>query len=124
VSAARLEAFSDGVFAVAITLLALDLRVDGPGHVGVLPRRGTSAHFLLSAMRAPRTHEGRRRQFGERLHTNNDCAAQPMPLLARRTQLPPLPRPRWLRRACIANPRKTCRSALAPGLRPAASHAA
>jgi uncharacterized membrane protein len=32
VSASRLEAFSDGVFAVAITLLALDLRVDGPGN--------------------------------------------------------------------------------------------
>ena len=28
----RLEAFSDGVFAVAITLLALDLTVEGPGH--------------------------------------------------------------------------------------------
>jgi uncharacterized membrane protein len=28
----RLEAFSDGVIAVAITLLALDLAVEGPGH--------------------------------------------------------------------------------------------
>jgi uncharacterized membrane protein len=31
----RLEAFSDGVFAVAITLLALDLNVPGPGHGGL-----------------------------------------------------------------------------------------
>jgi hypothetical protein len=32
----RLEAFSDGVIAVAITLLALDLAVPGPGHGNLL----------------------------------------------------------------------------------------
>jgi len=41
VSSARLEAFSDGVFAVAITLLALDLHVAGPG-----PDNGTLAYQL------------------------------------------------------------------------------
>jgi uncharacterized membrane protein len=37
---ARLEAFSDGVFAVAITLLALNLAVPGPGHGALLHQLG------------------------------------------------------------------------------------
>jgi uncharacterized membrane protein len=36
----RLEAFSDGVLAVAITLLALNLVVDGPGHGPLLRQLG------------------------------------------------------------------------------------
>ncbi|MBJ7602742.1 MAG: DUF1211 domain-containing protein [Candidatus Dormibacteraeota bacterium] len=36
----RLEAFSDGVFAVAITLLALNLVVAGPGHGSLLRQLG------------------------------------------------------------------------------------
>ncbi len=36
----RLEAFSDGVIAVAITLLALDLAVAGPGHGPLLGQLG------------------------------------------------------------------------------------
>jgi uncharacterized membrane protein len=36
---ARLEAVSGGVFAAAVTLLALDLAVEGPGH-------GTRVHQL------------------------------------------------------------------------------
>jgi uncharacterized membrane protein len=48
----RLEAFSDGVFAVAITLLALNLTVEGPGH-GLLghqfwEHRWSFAAYLLS----------------------------------------------------------------------------
>ncbi len=36
----RLESLSDGVFAVAITLLALDLAVPGPGHGALLGQLG------------------------------------------------------------------------------------
>ncbi|TMG41186.1 MAG: DUF1211 domain-containing protein, partial [Chloroflexi bacterium] len=36
----RLEAFSDGVIAVAITLLALNLAVAGPGHGSLLQQLG------------------------------------------------------------------------------------
>ncbi len=48
----RLEAFSDGVFAVAITLLALNLTIEGPGH-GLLrhqlwEHRWSFAAYLLS----------------------------------------------------------------------------
>src|ERR1019366_4283 len=43
VSKARLEAFSDGVIAVAITLLALDLTVPQPGHGDLLTQLG--AHW-------------------------------------------------------------------------------
>jgi uncharacterized membrane protein len=48
----RLEAFSDGVFAVAITLLALNLAVGGPGHGPLLEQLGqhwpTFVAYLIS----------------------------------------------------------------------------
>ncbi len=48
----RLEAFSDGVFAVAITLLALNLAVGGPGHGPLLQQLGqhwpTFIAYLIS----------------------------------------------------------------------------
>jgi uncharacterized membrane protein len=48
----RIEAFSDGVFAVAITLLVLDLRVPSPGHGSVAHQLGDQwpqyAAYLVS----------------------------------------------------------------------------
>jgi len=44
VDRSRLEAFSDGVFAVAITLLALNIAVAGPGH-GVSLARQLGSHW-------------------------------------------------------------------------------
>ena len=48
----RLEAFSDGVFAVAITLLALNLAVKGPGHGSLAYQLGQQwaayAAYLIS----------------------------------------------------------------------------
>jgi uncharacterized membrane protein len=52
VDRSRLEAFSDGVFAVAITLLALNLTVEGPGRVSLQHQlwdhRWSFAAYLLS----------------------------------------------------------------------------
>jgi len=50
-STGRLEAFSDGVFAVAITLLVLDLKVAGPG-----TRSSSLAHQLVHAWPAYATY--------------------------------------------------------------------
>ncbi len=44
----RLEAFSDGVFAVAITLLALDIAVEGPGHGRLIDQLGAKWPALLA----------------------------------------------------------------------------
>ena len=52
IGTSRLEAFSDGVFAVAITLLVLDLKVAGPGHGSLVNQLGDTwpnyAAYLVS----------------------------------------------------------------------------
>jgi uncharacterized membrane protein len=52
VDRSRLEAFSDGVFAVAITLLALNITVAGPGHGALTHQLGSHwpafAAYLIS----------------------------------------------------------------------------
>jgi len=48
VTRGRLEAFSDGVFAVAITLLALNLGVEGPGHGPLLQQLGDRWPVFIS----------------------------------------------------------------------------
>src|SRR5258708_13609097 len=44
----RLEAFSDGVFAVALTLLAFNLVIAGPGHGPLLNQLGTNWPSFVS----------------------------------------------------------------------------
>ena len=44
----RLEAFSDGVFAVAITLLSLNLTVDGSGHGPLLDQLNAKGPAFLA----------------------------------------------------------------------------
>ena len=78
----RLEAFSDGVFAVAITLLALDLTVEGPGHGASgrsAPRQLAGLPGLPDQLLHDRHHVGQPPRPGQVHHQGGPAAAVPQP---------------------------------------------
>lgn len=76
VSTGRVEAFSDGVLAIAITLLVLDLRAPEVGH-----HTGSLAHALLTREQLSFLRRLRRELPGHRDHlaqTTTACSGRPL----------------------------------------------